>query len=197
MCFLQKKSETILNKSKNSIRLIVLVYYLLSLNAYGQETLERKGILEHKNRFKEIILEGKKNDPIFISSEKNAIHVVKNHIKCTGVNVEKNAAFHIEKGASLEVITLSSTILYDDNLIHIHVYPNPFSNVITVKYGEGKNREIHFFNITGQSISLPLIEDSNESVSFDATSLQNGFYLCEFIEGSRKKVFKIIKKNNF
>jgi len=77
------------------------------------------------------------------------------------------------------------------SLDEVSVYPNPFSNNITVNFKKSQNFTIKLFNITGKLVYSNQIYTSNATVSLP--DLSRGVYIVELKDENttvRKKIIK-------
>ena len=77
----------------------------------------------------------------------------------------------------------------------ISVFPNPFSDVLTVNTGNLMGLNVQVFDLQGKSIMERTIEKSNKQLDF--SSFGQGIYLIKiYDETTLLKTFKIEKTNN-
>ena len=85
-------------------------------------------------------------------------------------------------------------------LSEIKVFPNPFSNNLSISINspEEKRYEIHLYNIQGKLMTPPIIAEQglgNYTYELNASQLSPGFYFVRISEigGNAYKDFKLIK----
>nr|MBP6315412.1 T9SS type A sorting domain-containing protein [Chitinophagaceae bacterium] len=90
-------------------------------------------------------------------------------------------------GADLPCWTLGSAQLLEENE-KFEVYPNPASNIITIKgaYLDQQENEISVCNLLGQTILHTKFKTSNSLYQIDISEFENGIYLLKVNEFIRK-----------
>jgi len=81
--------------------------------------------------------------------------------------------------------------------INVSIYPNPFSNQITIKAkteAEINGKTVKLYDVTGKLFLTQII--SIQTTSINVTSLPSGMYFLKVEGGNAPKVFKLIKQNN-
>ncbi|MEI6852408.1 MAG: T9SS type A sorting domain-containing protein [Bacteroidota bacterium] len=77
----------------------------------------------------------------------------------------------------------------------ISVYPNPFSDIITISTGNLTDLKVQVFDLQGKNIMERTIETSNKQLDFSA--FEQGMYLIMVLNKTNPlKTFKIQKINN-
>jgi hypothetical protein len=82
--------------------------------------------------------------------------------------------------------------------ITISVYPNPFSNQITISCKNDvdiNGKTIKLFDVTGKLFLTQII--ATQKTSINVSNLPSGMYFLKVEGGSEPKVFRLIKQNNF
>ncbi len=73
----------------------------------------------------------------------------------------------------------------------ISVYPNPFSNSLSIK-NDNKNIEVSLFDLTGKLVSVP--QAANAGVTeLNTSNLENGIYLLKINSEGNTITYKIVK----
>jgi hypothetical protein len=73
----------------------------------------------------------------------------------------------------------------------ISVYPNPFSNSLSIK-NSNKNTEVSLFDLTGKLVSVP--QAANAGVTeLNTSNLENGIYLLKINSEGNTITYKIVK----
>lgn len=93
---------------------------------------------------------------------------------------------------SIEISSSTSSGIagYDDDLNRVKVYPNPFSNELTI-YGTDATSEIIIYDVTGKIvIQTPALHAVTEIFT---SNLTRGFYLLNYRAGTERRNFKLIK----
>ncbi len=76
----------------------------------------------------------------------------------------------------------------------ITIYPNPVSDILSVRLSRNSHYEFYLFNLEGKQMLYRQSQDANQT--FDIGFLTAGSYILIVIDrdSKRKKAFKIIKK---
>ncbi|KAA9038608.1 T9SS type A sorting domain-containing protein [Ginsengibacter hankyongi] len=83
------------------------------------------------------------------------------------------------------------------NSINVSIYPNPFSNQITIKAkteAEINGKTVKLYDVTGKLFLTQTI--NAQTTSINVTSLPSGMYFLKVEGGNVPKVFKLIKQKN-
>ncbi|MBP6334525.1 MAG: T9SS type A sorting domain-containing protein [Bacteroidia bacterium] len=73
-----------------------------------------------------------------------------------------------------------------------NIYPNPFTNSITIDIGIGQSGEIYIYDITSRCITYKKIK---ETLNFDTSFMSNGMYMFQLLTSNGQvKSGKIIKQ---
>lgn len=82
--------------------------------------------------------------------------------------------------------------LDNDQLSSVAVYPNPFSNQITIKGSNMEMEEYHLYNLLGNDVTnqIRIIQSTDRSIVLDVSSLPLGAYLVK----TKTKLSKVFKK---
>ena len=82
--------------------------------------------------------------------------------------------------------------LDNDQLSSVTVYPNPFSNQITIKGSNIEMEEYHLYNLLGNDVTnqVRIIQSTDRSIILDVSSLPSGAYLVK----TKTKLSKVFKK---
>jgi len=112
----------------------------------------------------------------------------------TANNFEVSSGNFTVNGADINVdVTLTSVGLEDDILSNIEVYPNPFSNSISLKNADKANRVV-ITNLIGQ-VLLDVKLNGSERETIKVEGLAVGVYLMNiYSENGDKVVYKMIKE---
>jgi len=81
--------------------------------------------------------------------------------------------------------------------ISLSVYPNPFSNQVTVKFNDAESfsgRSFLLYDVAGKLLMSQKITAQSTTISL--TTLGAGMYILRVDGGSSKKIFKLIKENS-
>ncbi|UAY52775.1 T9SS type A sorting domain-containing protein [Ferruginibacter albus] len=92
--------------------------------------------------------------------------------------------------------TYSSVKMIDmDNTISLRLYPNPASNIVTIKAGSNfSNAQIKVLNSAGQMVMQKLVNGTN-IISIPVTGLQSGSYFINVLEENGYKTRLSFIKN--
>jgi Secretion system C-terminal sorting domain len=74
---------------------------------------------------------------------------------------------------------------------NLKVYPNPFTDTVTVSYSESID-SVEVYNLLGQKLIEKTATDNE--IKLDMSSLNSGTYLLKAYSGKASKTFKIIKR---
>jgi hypothetical protein len=96
------------------------------------------------------------------------------------------------QGSGVEVIPLCITVGINEITTNnsISVYPNPFTDVLSIK-GTSANGMISLFDITGKEIMKLQATDSETKINTE--KVLSGLYLIRYMEGNRTSTFKVTK----
>lgn len=95
-------------------------------------------------------------------------------------------------GVKISDSILVNVIEMSDNLLHINIFPNPFSNHITIESKEIFGVEVRILSLNGSLLSTYMIKDE-DNLLVETKSLPPGIYILQIISGEFVKSFKIIK----
>lgn len=95
--------------------------------------------------------------------------------------------------ATIDVSTLTSII--DEQLVELHLYPNPFSDHITIK-GLASKGDLKFFLVesSGRRINQKFSVVNESTVTLDLSNIREGIYMI-MMETEDKTIVRRIKKN--
>ena len=82
----------------------------------------------------------------------------------------------------------------DESEMHIAVYPNPFSNQVTISFknaSDAAGTAIYIYDVTGKLFLKQTLKSQVSSVNLN--NLPNGMYFLKTVSGNNPKVFKLIK----
>lgn len=98
-----------------------------------------------------------------------------------------------------ENLTKSATLEEEiENLSFFEIYPNPFTNIVTINYAGTENSEtiIKIYNIFGQ-LQTTVLSETKEigeyTLQYDLSNLSSGIYMCTMQNGKNIKSEKIVK----
>ncbi|GEM_PF-2149429 len=102
-------------------------------------------------------------------------------------NDKDTPAFDINLNAE----TNKSTAINKGNLNLFSVYPNPFSDHITISNIEGKEYIVNMYSISGIKIISKTLTDTTVSI---ATNIPSGIYIVEILSNNRTYRYKVIRE---
>lgn len=73
------------------------------------------------------------------------------------------------------------------------VFPNPFSNHVSIKNDSNKNLKINLIDITGKELIKPVVSSSNK-IDLNTEKIGTGIYFLQIKEGEKVKIQKVIKQ---
>ncbi|MBA3971680.1 MAG: T9SS type A sorting domain-containing protein [Bacteroidetes bacterium] len=119
---------------------------------------------------------------------------------------EANSNFAINDPAANITVNIDTTDIFKAHFnqleLDVDVFPNPFSNMITINYQlpESMQVSLKLYSIMGQQVAEILSPDSfqtegSKSVQFDADglSLAQGLYVIEFKTRDQTKIIKLVR----
>ncbi len=96
-------------------------------------------------------------------------------------------------GTQTDICAVLSTPEEMNNEGSIMVYPNPFSDVVTVELPNfASTTRVIIYDITGKSLATFELNSQNNSI--DLSTLNSGIYFCELVSNNNRKTIKLIKK---
>lgn len=104
------------------------------------------------------------------------------------VPVITNNATHIINIEAYE--TVAGAGIKENSLSDVSIYPNPVSDLLTIKTVTNKKLAYTFTDLMGKKILNGTLKNSNQ---VSIVSLKSGIYILNLIDGTSQKQFKIVK----
>lgn len=112
----------------------------------------------------------------------------------SGGTVSYPATF-VNAGGSQTNICLTNSVLENNPISKVNIYPNPFSNLATIELNvpDNSNFSVSIVDVTGRelkSISVNPVQPGKTNITIDLSELNSGIYICIV---NSKGVFETIK----
>jgi uncharacterized repeat protein (TIGR01451 family) len=104
------------------------------------------------------------------------------------VPVITNNATHVINVEAYE--TLAGAGIKENSLSDVSIYPNPASDLLTIKTVTNKKLAYTFTDLMGKKVLNGTLKNSNQ---VSIVSLKPGIYILNLIDGTSQKQFKIVK----
>ncbi len=95
--------------------------------------------------------------------------------------------------SSAVTVSITGTSINPDELSSVNVYPNPFSQLISIANAQ-RVKQVEVTNVLGQKI-MTIVNNGNEMISIDSSKLPTGVYIVTLysVENS-SRIVKMIKR---
>ncbi|OGU56311.1 MAG: hypothetical protein A2X64_08740 [Ignavibacteria bacterium GWF2_33_9] len=112
-------------------------------------------------------------------------------------SIRLSKVIHLSEWALARIEPVNSVSNFE-NVTIVETNPNPFSDIVTIKFTLLKNKlvTIDVMNYLGTKLNIianEMLSGGDYSFQFDGTNIQAGVYFINIRTGTESKVYKLIK----